>query len=127
MINIASVNQNLAALTLKNWTNPLGTSMIEVAQLAVTHTGVKVLFLLAHWRVGALDKVEMQFLRRASRHFVRVDQVGQTPAHGIGRMRSGGFQEALVSKIFRNLMGHSVQRILLPPLWIPKMMGDKFE
>lgn len=63
--DISVINPNHARLELKNWTNALGTSMNEPAEIAKTHLGVQILFLVASWRVGTLNRVEIQFMRRA--------------------------------------------------------------
>jgi hypothetical protein len=63
--DISVIKSNHARLELKNWSTPLGTSMDEPAEIAKTHLGVQVLFLVASWRVGTLNRVEIQFMRRA--------------------------------------------------------------
>ena len=53
---------DVANITFFGWNNPLGTGLKEPATLANISTGQKVLFILAHHRVGEINKLDVNFL-----------------------------------------------------------------
>ncbi|MCD7111600.1 hypothetical protein LRX75_21425 [Rhizobium sp. DKSPLA3] len=62
-LDIEAVGSNIAQLTLRNWNNPLGTTTNQPASLGKSgKSGLDITFVLAHWRIGTVDKIEIQFM-----------------------------------------------------------------
>ncbi|MNL37417.1 hypothetical protein D3C87_1595600 [compost metagenome] len=54
---------NTVTITFRNWSNPLGMALNEVQKFGVTADNKhNLLFLAAVWKVGALSRIEMQFM-----------------------------------------------------------------
>jgi hypothetical protein len=61
-VDIKSAPDGFGEITFNNWTNVLGTAMNEPASLGRSRAGEPILFLAAHWRIGLLDKIDLQIL-----------------------------------------------------------------
>jgi hypothetical protein len=51
-----------ALVKLVNWKNPLGTATTTPVQFATLNTGDLVYFMVAHWLIGGVNLLELQFL-----------------------------------------------------------------
>lgn len=66
-VEIVGVSPNRAAIKLFNWDNALGTSMNIPQHLGKSGLNkVDIYFILAHWKVGLLDKVDLQIMTGAN-------------------------------------------------------------
>lgn len=66
-VDIIAEDKNVARITLKNWDSPIGTSLNAPHLLGVSNNNkVRYYFIIAHWRVGHLNKIDIQFQSSAS-------------------------------------------------------------
>lgn len=61
-VDIKVAPDGFGEITFKNWTNVLGTSMNEPASIGRSSAGKQILFLAAHWRIGLINKLDLQIL-----------------------------------------------------------------
>lgn len=61
-VDILAEAKNLARITLKNWDSPIGTALNAPQLLGVSNNNrIRYYFIVAHWRVGQLNKIDIQF------------------------------------------------------------------
>lgn len=66
-VDIFAESKNVARITLKNWDSPIGTSLNAPQLLGVSNNNrIMYYFIVAHWRVGQLNKIDIQFQSSAS-------------------------------------------------------------
>lgn len=62
-LEVTGGKPNTVSIKFRNWSNPLGMALNEVQRFGTTADNKhELLFLAAIWKVGALSRIEMQFM-----------------------------------------------------------------
>lgn len=61
-VDIVAEDKGVAKITLINWDSPIGTSLNAPQLLGISNDNkLRYYFIIAHWRVGQLNKIDIQF------------------------------------------------------------------
>lgn len=59
VINLSD-DKGAVLITFNNWTNSLGTALIEPVEFATSSRGTKLLMLATSWRIGTVNRLDFQ-------------------------------------------------------------------